>query len=322
MNMHGAFLGRATKDNSTWFIGNRHSYVALPRQTGGAFTLIDAVYRKDCGPPAHLHTREDELFCVLEGRVRFAAGTAQADCGPGTVAFLPRNLAHVFEPLTAEVRMAILLIPGGLEQYFKTFSEPAQDMGLPPLPVSMPDIPTFLAKGAESGLEFLPPDSTVAQHPSASVPGLHATIASPGVGECLNVIGISTWVRTTAADSSGAVSAFITDDPRFAGPPLHIHRNEDESMLVLEGEYRIQAGDAFHDAHPGDFAFFPRGLAHTYARVSEAPGRMLILTTPGGYEAFFRDVDGLCAKGQPSVPELTQVAARHGVEIVGPPIQP
>ncbi|MCC6488073.1 MAG: cupin domain-containing protein [Candidatus Hydrogenedentes bacterium] len=322
MNMHGAFLGRATKDNSTWFIGSRHSYVALPRHTGGAFTLFDAVYRKDLGPPPHMHTREDELFCVLEGRVRFSAGAAQADCGPGTVAFLPRDLAHVFEPLTAEVRMAILLIPGGFEEFFETFSEPAKDMGLPPLPVTMPDIPTFLAKGAEYGLELLPPGTTVAQHPSASIPGLHATITAPGEGECLNVIGIPTWVRTTTAESNGTLSAFITDDPRFAGPPLHIHRNEDESMFVLEGEYRIQTGDAYHVARPGDFAFFPRGLAHTYARVSETPGRMLILTTPGGYEAFFRDVDTLCAEGQPSVPELAQVAATHGVEIVGPPIQP
>jgi quercetin dioxygenase-like cupin family protein len=216
--------------------------------------------------------------------------------------------------------MAIALIPGGLDGFFNAFSQPAKSLGLEPEPVTMPDIPQFLAAGAEYGLEFLPPGMAIAEHPANGAPGLTATISATVEGKRLNVIGIPTTVKLSKEQTGGVLSAFITEDPKLAGPPLHIHRNEDESVFVLEGEYRIQVGDTLRDATAGDFAFFPRGVPHTYARVGDAPGRLLIVTTPGGYETFFWDVDHVCASGQPDLAAVEEVAARHGVEFTGPPI--
>lgn len=216
--------------------------------------------------------------------------------------------------------MLIGLFPSGFERYFDAVSLPAHTLGLEPEPVTMPDMETFIARGADYGLEFLPPGASVAGHPSTELPGLKATVSGAGEGDVLNVIGIPTRVQLSAEQTGGVLSVFITEDPKLAGPPMHLHRNEDESIFVLEGDYRIQVGDTLRDASPGDFAYFPRGVAHTYARVSDGPGRLLILTNPGGYEAFFRDVDALCRSGAPDIAAVEAAAAKHGVEFVGPPI--
>ncbi|MCL4692798.1 MAG: cupin domain-containing protein [Candidatus Hydrogenedentes bacterium] len=315
-----AHFDRASLESAYWLLGNLHAVLAGPGDTGNAFTVMETIYREGYGPPAHMHTREDELFVVLEGRVRFFAGALEAEHGPGAVAFLPRNLAHTFQPLDGQVRMLIGLYPSGFESYFKAVSIPAHTLGLEPDPVTMPDMEEFIARAADYGLEFLPPGASVAGHPSTELPGLKAAISGAGEGEVLDVIGIPTRVKLSADQTGGVLSAFITEDPKLAGPPLHIHRNEDESVFVLEGDYRIQVGDTLRDASPGDFAYFPRGVAHTYARVGEAPGRLLILTNPGGCEAFFREVDALGADGAPDIAAVEAAAAKHGVEFVGPPI--
>lgn len=320
LSMGGTHFCRAGRENATWFLGNLHACIAHAQNTRNTFTLVDAIYREGYGPPPHLHTREDEFFVVLEGRVRFIAGATETDQGPGALAFLPRNRAHTFEPLNGQVRMLIGLLPGGLETFFKAFSTPAGNLGLEPEPVTMPDMEQFIEAGADYGLEFLPPGASVAGHPNNEEPGIKAFISAAGEGERLNVIGIPTTVKLSAKQTDGMLSAFITEDPKLAGPPLHIHRNEDESIFVLEGDYRIQVDDTLRDASAGDFVFVPRGVPHTYARVGDEPGRLLILTTPGGYEAFFRDVDALCAAGMPEISVIAEAGSRHGVEFVGPPI--
>jgi quercetin dioxygenase-like cupin family protein len=255
---------------------------------------------------------------VVEGRVRFIAGRVQAECGPGAVAYLPAGLAHAFQSLTPEVRLLIGVFPGGIETYFHAIGEPAAHMGRPPAPEV--DVPHLISLGANYGLEFLPPGMTVADHRASVAPGQAPVIRSPGDGPCLNVLGVNMAVSVAAAESDGAVSVFVSEDPKLAGPPLHVHRNEDETFFVLEGDYRFQTGDMCHDVGQGDFAYIPRGVAHTYARISDSPGRLLIFTTPGGFEAFFSDIDALCRQGPPEIPALTAIGAKHGVEFVGPPI--
>jgi mannose-6-phosphate isomerase-like protein (cupin superfamily) len=38
-------------------------------QTGGAFTLLEAVVPLGGGPPPHIHHLEDEVFVILEGEL-------------------------------------------------------------------------------------------------------------------------------------------------------------------------------------------------------------------------------------------------------------
>ena len=138
--------------------------------------------------------------------------------------------------------------------------------------------------------------------------------------ERLEVVGIPTYVRASAVQTGGAFSLFETHDGPNEGPPLHIHRHEAESMLVLEGSYLLQIGTERREAAPGTFAHFPIGVPHTYAHIGAGTGRLLVLATPGGYEQFFRQVDAAAREPGYGIERLAEIAARFGVEIIGPPL--
>ena len=114
--------------------------------------------------------------------------------------------------------------------------------------------------------------------------------------------------------------------PEQFGPPLHIHHQEDELVQVLEGRLRVVCGDRDELCAPGDFAFLPRGVPHTFW-VLEGPARILVTFTPGGVEAMFVDagVPGDSARlpepGTVASGAMDELERRHQVEAVGPPLQ-
>src|SRR5215831_16885120 len=65
-------------------------------QTDGKYAVIEEASPVGGGPPLHIHHQEDELFYVQEGEVEFQLGEQHFRAKAGSVAFLPRNLAHTF----------------------------------------------------------------------------------------------------------------------------------------------------------------------------------------------------------------------------------
>ena len=74
------------------------------------------------------------------------------------------------------------------------------------------------------------------------------------------------------------------------GTPPHIHHREDESFQMLEGTLMIQVGGNTITAQAGDFAYLPRGIAHSFKNTGEGKAKALVLTTPAGLEGFFCEV--------------------------------
>lgn len=94
-------------------------------------------------------------------------------------------------------------------------------------------------------------------------------------------------VLLRSEESGGVVSVVETVAPAgFAGPPLHLH-DFDEAFYVLEGELTFQLEDRLITAGPGELAFAPRNVPHTYANLSGAPARVMIVCTPAGFERYF-----------------------------------
>lgn len=105
--------------------------------------------------------------------------------------------------------------------------------------------------------------------------------------------------------------------------PVHVHHTEDESWYVLEGQVTFRCGEATLTAGPGAFVFAPRGVPHVLINAGTEPARTLIITPPGFGQFVQEASEPAAGPGFPSVPpdpeRLAAIAAKHGIDIVGPP---
>jgi quercetin dioxygenase-like cupin family protein len=101
-----------------------------------------------------------------------------------------------------------------------------------------------------------------------------------------------------------------------ARPPLH-HHDFDEAFYVLDGELTFQLGDDLFTRRAGELAFAPRGVPHTYANLSGAPARALLVITPAGFERYF---DQIAARITGTAPPAEASKPTPEVVVVGPPL--
>jgi quercetin dioxygenase-like cupin family protein len=126
----------------------------------------------------------------------------------------------------------------------------------------------------------------------------------------------------TAEQTGGAFSLMEERLPKGAEPPPHVHRREDESFFVLDGELRVRVGEAVLDAGPGTFVFCPRDVPHLLTVLSDEV-RMLTLCTPGGVERLFVELGEPArsrtvptGESEPDVERIVTLAAHYGAEVL------
>lgn len=95
-------------------------------RTGGRFALMESVERAGCWQPLHMHSREDEVVHVLEGRVRFWLDDAWIERGAGETLLLPRGREHAHAVASEAARLLVLAIPAGLEGYYRELGQPVR----------------------------------------------------------------------------------------------------------------------------------------------------------------------------------------------------
>ena len=94
-------------------------------------------------------------------------------------------------------------------------------------------------------------------------------------------------LQATSEHSDGALAVLEYEvSPSFPGPPLHLHAF-DEFFYVLEGELAFRLGDDAVTLGAGGYVYVPGNEPHTFSNPSGEPARMLVVTSPGGFEGFF-----------------------------------
>jgi mannose-6-phosphate isomerase-like protein (cupin superfamily) len=145
-------------------------------------------------------------------------------------------------------------------------------------------------------------------------------------GEALWFMGALATVKASAEQTGGRVSVIHHLAPAGSGSPLHVHHRENEWFYILGGELTIWVGGEEIRAPAGSFVFGPQGSPHTFMVSSAGPARFLLVTEPGGFDAFMR----ACAEpaGSRTVPppaapadpgHVAAIAAEYGIDILGPP---
>src|SRR2546421_3554861 len=145
-------------------------------------------------------------------------------------------------------------------------------------------------------------------------------------GEAHSFVGGASLVIKAAADQTGGKFAAVEFfGPKGFGSPIHIHSDDDEFFVVLEGEVRFRLGDDDVDMGPRSFVYGPRGIAHGFTMNSDT-ARVLLIFGPAGVEGVFRGAAAYVATGppgeRPDPKTMGEIAAPHGQQILGPPMPP
>ena len=133
-----------------------------------------------------------------------------------------------------------------------------------------------------------------------------------------------TWLRAEADDTEGRLSLVEQLIPAGFESPWHVHRSEDESFFVMDGEVRVNVDGSEKVIGPGGFGFGPQGVPHAFRVEGTKPARVLLITNGGDFAAFVREMSVrasapvLPEAAEPDVPKLLATAARNRIDILGP----
>jgi quercetin dioxygenase-like cupin family protein len=81
------------------------------------------------------------------------------------------------------------------------------------------------------------------------------------------------------------------------GADIHFHKRHSDSFFVLEGELEFRVGAETVRATPGSYVLAPAGVHHSFRNVGTKPARALNLHTPGGFAAYWRELNEIRAAG-------------------------
>lgn len=172
-------------------------------------------------------------------------------------------------------------------------------------------------------------NATSTQTLDPSAPRVRAVAAD--TGEHHHFLDHLATVKVRSAELGSRMNVVEFDAPRGFGPPLHAHAEEDEIMLVANGEIRLRSGDVETVARAGDITVLPAGIPHTFQVESDTAR---FITISGGSDEFPSFETFVRALGRPiddptSIePEgidpghVAAVCAAHGIEVLGPPPAP
>ena len=130
-------------------------------------------------------------------------------------------------------------------------------------------------------------------------------------GERLRFSDAEFLVKADAHTTGGAFAIIEEVDP--LDTPRHVHANEDEVFVVIEGAHVFEVGDESFQVEPGEVVFAPRQVPHAHHRVVHRSGRFLTIVSPAGFEGFFRELSDAEASGSIGPEAYARASERYGI---------
>lgn len=128
-----------------------------------------------------------------------------------------------------------------------------------------------------------------------------------GVGNGVNFV--RTIIRQNQMNNHfSCIEGYVA--PRRIGPPIHLHKELDELMYVVEGTAGVMVEDEIFIIEKGGFVMRPHGLVHTFFNPSDKPMRFIDIFPNQNFEdylegMFIHNGKKLIEKGlKPDTPEF------------------
>lgn len=147
------------------------------------------------------------------------------------------------------------------------------------------------------------------------------TVRAPGEGlQLSSEPGRELLFKITGDDTGGAFDYFIVGVAPKNGPPLHVHHHQGETIHALKGRYKVRIGDEIFFCAEGGFAYLPPGVPHAFVNVTDEPGELIVVYTPGGGHRFFEELGPVTRNEAPDIKAVAQVFKNHDMTLLGPPM--
>ncbi|MGQ4598386.1 cupin domain-containing protein [Nocardia sp. R6R-6] len=133
-----------------------------------------------------------------------------------------------------------------------------------------------------------------------------------------------------AEQTGGAYAMFELIGPPGDEVPLHVHTEEDEAFLLLEGEMTVWVGDDVRTLRAGDYALMPKHVVHCYKVTSDTAARWIAITSPAGFEDYVIEISEPAAERRlpdfagfdpEKMAEAGKISEKYGVTFRGAPGQ-
>ncbi|MBC7812481.1 MAG: quercetin 2,3-dioxygenase [Burkholderiales bacterium] len=142
----------ADEGEAIWFGDGLVTIKASAETTGGSMAVMEFISLPGPGP-LHLHHLETEAFYILEGQMRVVVGDESWIAGPESFVWLPRGIQHGYAVGDVPLRMLVIALPAGFEDFIREAGEPAQEHALPPL--GLFDMDRTMAAAANHQIDML-----------------------------------------------------------------------------------------------------------------------------------------------------------------------
>src|SRR6266702_8469210 len=139
-------------------------------------------------------------------------------------------------------------------------------------------------------------------------------VRMPGQGKQVSLAGKPLGFLVTGQDTKHT-SMFDWTLPAGFSTGTHVHRVQEETFYVLEGECEWHVGGELIHAKPGTYVFIPPGVPHNIANASDKPARMIMTVSPPGHEHYFEELGEIVARGgAPDSNVIADLRARYDTD--------
>jgi mannose-6-phosphate isomerase-like protein (cupin superfamily) len=128
--------------------------------------------------------------------------------------------------------------------------------------------------------------------------------------------------KVTGEDTGGAFDYFIVQVAPHGGPPLHVHHNQEETIHVLKGRYKIRIGDEIFYCQEGGFAYLPSRVPHAFLNLTNEPGEIVVVYAPGGGHKFYEELGPISRSTPPDRDVIAALFEKYDMALLGPPLSP
>lgn len=103
------------------FLGTEITIKVDSSSTGGDYYIFESTTPPGDGIPPHIHSREDEIFEILDGQMDIFLDGETYTASRGDIAFFPRNSVHGFSNSGASPAVVrVVVSPGAnFEKFFE-----------------------------------------------------------------------------------------------------------------------------------------------------------------------------------------------------------